>query len=291
MAPGIRLRDPQGSNLVKRLLAHELFHNWNGGIIVVRQPEILHYWFSEGFTNFYTRRLLYRAGLVSLEETLERLNDVLSRYMLSPARNVSNLGTLANFWKDKNVHELPYLRGDLVAIMTDHAIREASQGKQSLDDLMRDLLARAKEGRVVMDNKTLVATIGRYTSPVFAERIRKIIEYGETAELAADTFAPCLKLKTEHLGPFDLGFDFERSTRHRRVVGVRPGSRAHRAGLKDGHRMAGWDVQKDQIRREVVLVVVENDVPQTITYLPQGEQTDVPQFVSGKSPRACPEHL
>ncbi|MCJ7617326.1 MAG: hypothetical protein MUO43_12405 [Desulfobacterales bacterium] len=66
---------------LKYLFAHELFHTWNTGKLGVRQnPEQLIYWFSEGFTGYYARLLLLRAGLITIEEYVSDYNDKLIRY-------------------------------------------------------------------------------------------------------------------------------------------------------------------------------------------------------------------
>ncbi|MEM6806882.1 MAG: hypothetical protein AAF696_36110, partial [Bacteroidota bacterium] len=50
---------------VKYLFFHELLHHWIGHKIQNRDEE-LQYWFSEGFTDYYTYKLMYRNGVISL---------------------------------------------------------------------------------------------------------------------------------------------------------------------------------------------------------------------------------
>ncbi len=51
----------------KFLPAHEMFHYWNAGKLGEIREETP-YWFTEGFTDYYARLLLLRAGLISSEE-------------------------------------------------------------------------------------------------------------------------------------------------------------------------------------------------------------------------------
>jgi len=44
------------------LLAHEYFHAWNNGQLGAQAPDRSTAWLSEGFTDFYTKRLLLRTG-------------------------------------------------------------------------------------------------------------------------------------------------------------------------------------------------------------------------------------
>lgn len=278
MAPGLRLQEREAALMVLHLLAHELFHHWNGATIVVDQPELLHYWFSEGFTNHYTRKLLLRGGLIDEEEFLRNLNETLARYTFSPVRDAPNRRILEGFWRDPDLHDLPYLRGDVVALLVDHRIRTRSKGRRSLDDLMRALLLRARRERRAVDNRELFELIAEYTSAGFAARVREIIVDGEPVQLSPGSYAPCMRLVTEQLGPFDLGFDFAGSRIQRRVQGVRRGSRAFRAGLRDGQKLMGWSVASGKFFQEVELVVRGRGGVKTITYLPQGAPRPVPQF-------------
>jgi predicted metalloprotease with PDZ domain len=100
---------------VPHLLAHEMFHHWNGGITSMEEPEQLVYWFSEGFTEFFARRILHRAGIGGTDELARSLNSALKDYYLSPVRDEPGERIRQDFWKDRDVEKLPYLRGDLVA--------------------------------------------------------------------------------------------------------------------------------------------------------------------------------
>ena len=264
---------------IKNLLAHELFHNWNGSKIFLGDTAERGYWFSEGFTNFYTRRLLFRAGLYSLDEYMEDLNEALATYMLSPVRNEPNERIKADFWNDGDVHKLPYLRGDMAAFLIDHEIRRSSSGAKSLDDLMKELLGRATAEGGPVDNDKLLGLIEEFTSPAFTAGIRKIVIDGETAALPLDLLEPCLEMSMEPMGPFDLGFDFEASKEEKIVTGVKEGSSAFQAGLRDGQRLRGWSVHGSRPDREVELKIQDGEEGErTISYLPQGEPIDVPQL-------------
>lgn len=268
---------------IKNLLAHELFHNWNGSRIFLGDTGPLGYWFSEGFTTFYTRRLLFRAGLYSMDEYLEDLNEALADYMLNPARNEPNERIKADFWNDGDVHKLPYLRGDMAAFLIDHEIRRSSSGAKSLDDLMKELLTRVTAEDGPVDNDKLLGLIEEFTSPPFTAGIRKIVLDGETAALPLDLLEPCLEMTIEPMGPFDLGFDFEASKEEKIVIGVEEGSSAFRAGLRDGQRLKGWSVHGSRPDREVELKIEDGEGERMISYFPQGEPIHVPRLSLGES--------
>ena len=87
MQPGARLdRGPDGGMSVTWLLAHEMFHEWNGNTIRLTHPERRGYWFSEGFTDFYARRLLARNGLLDEEAFVASWNRRLAEFATHPER-------------------------------------------------------------------------------------------------------------------------------------------------------------------------------------------------------------
>ena len=270
------------------LFAHELFHNWNGRVI---QPEVDdgEKWFTEGFTSFYARRLAYRAGLTTLERYRADLDTEIRNYMLSPARNASRASADEAghaFWQNSDAEQSSYTRGDLVAAVLDVEIRRVSHGRRSLDDVMRDLLAAAKAGsKVTADN--LLARFARETSPAFAERLRGVIERGETIEIDPELYAPCFHGVLRDLPRFDLGFDFQRSQKAGRVTGLREGSSAAAAGLREGDELVGWSFYNDQVDQTVKMQIKRGTAEQTVAYAPAGEPVRMVVFERGDE-RTCP---
>ena len=267
------------------VLAHEMFHQWNGRVIGREEPEQLVYWFSEGFTNFYARRLLYRGGLTDLDGYLDDLNRRLAAYAGSPVREAPNQRVLEAFWSDRDVRDLPYLRGDLVAMRVDHAIRRRTAGRSSLDDLMRQLVAEARRSGQKVSTELLLERIAARAGPETADAVRRTVVDGAPLEVEPDTFAPCLELSRVPSQRFDLGFDFDRSMQAKRVCGVRPGSAAERAGLRDGLPLEGWSVYRGDLEREAVLQVVVDGEPRTLSYRPVTEGGQVPRFSLADSAR------
>lgn len=281
MLPDASLDPEAGGREVLRVLAHETFHEWNGLVIERRDPEELVYWFSEGATDFYARRLLYRAGWLDVDEYAASLNDMLAAYFQSPVRSEPNERILEDFWSSTEVQRLPYLRGDLVALLVDGAIRRASGGARSLDDLMRELVREAREDGQRIDTELLLGKIASHADAETAERVRAIVVSGAEPRLDEDLLAPCLELERVDMGGFDPGFDVSASTRERVVQGVAPGSAAWRAGLRDGIELAGWSVYYGEPTREIVLQVRDPEGEREVRFLPQGPPISTPQFAVG----------
>jgi predicted metalloprotease with PDZ domain len=88
---------------IDTLLAHEHFHSWCGQTIEPDPPEQDAYWFTEGFTTFYTSRLLYRAGMLNLADYAASLDRDLVAYTASSARELPNANIGAGFWTLRGV--------------------------------------------------------------------------------------------------------------------------------------------------------------------------------------------
>jgi len=249
-------------------------HNWCGRATPAEQPERLVYWFSEGFTEFLTRRLLLRAGLSDAEGYARSLQDSVRGYLANPHCRAPNAKIDAEFWTSREVGELPYRRGDLVAALLDHAIRAKSAGAQSLDDFAREAVRLGRGGEKV-STPVLLERIGRWTDPGFAERVRAIVEDGAPLELPPDLFAPCLAITTVEEPGLELGFDLDASIANGTLTAVQPASAAERAGLRDGQKLASISYER-RVDRPVRLEVIDQGERRTVEFLPHGALRALP---------------
>lgn len=167
----------------KFLLAHEMFHSWNA----VKLGEIRQdppYWFTEGFTDYYARLLLLRAGLITTEEYSRDLDSLYHEYLGSPVLHVTGKRAREQFFEDPYLQRLAYLRGDFLALRWDQRIRKRSGGKESLDSAMRGLFQQAKRKEVVLTDDFLGSYFSSYLGPDGPEEVEKYIADGETIPVA-----------------------------------------------------------------------------------------------------------
>ncbi len=271
LLPGASLSLERASGMsLPWLLAHEMFHAWNGNTIRLAEPERVAYWFSEGFTDFYARRLLERAGFLTADEYLDSWNERLRAYASNPARNAPAARIQEAFWSDRDVGRVPYERGDLVALQVDHAIRKTSAGARSLDDLMRALVRQARQSQERLSNEDLLAAIAQASDAATAASVRRSVIEGQDVELPRDAAGPGLILEPIDVAVFDLGFDQARSIEAGEVIGLRPGSAAERAGLREGLRLSGWSVTFGRTDIPARLQVGQGGDQREIAFLPVG---------------------
>jgi len=141
------------------LVAHEIFHAWNGKRIrpavlgpfdYTRESYTRELWVVEGLTTYYTDVILRRAGIISPQRYLEKQGEQVTRLMGIPGRLVQPLedasfDTWIKFYRpdanSPNATISYYHKGALVGLLLDLEIRRATGNARSLDDVMRALWA------------------------------------------------------------------------------------------------------------------------------------------------------
>jgi len=210
------LADARGYQAWLSFIAHEYFHLFNvkrirpvalGPFDYDRENTTSMLWFSEGGTVYYEYVLLNRAGLMSREEVLDRLGETIADYENAPGRRhqpaaLSSFDTWTGFF-GRNEHAANttisyYDIGCGLALLLDLRIRDASNGRSSLDEVMR----------------TLYRTFHQEKKRGFTDReFRDVCEraagvpLGEIFDVYARTVEPWDYAK--YLTPAGLGIDLE----------------------------------------------------------------------------------
>ncbi|MEE8294783.1 MAG: hypothetical protein V3R64_03650 [Sphingomonadales bacterium] len=172
------------------LLSHELLHHWISGMLRLEGPEEQGYWFSEGFTNYYSRLLRLRGGQMTLPEYVEDYNKAIADYYMSPARNETLADVEAKFWTDQNTGKLPYLRGDILAHNWNAGIKDDRDGT-NLDTAMKELL---KSRRQTAEEITLVEldrVIERHLERSIMPDVENYLVAGNTIDLDPTALSAC----------------------------------------------------------------------------------------------------
>jgi len=196
--------------------AHEFFHTWN--LLAIKpseyrdidyrtQPPISSLWFSEGLTIFYADRLLRRAGIPLQDSTpTAHLERLLSRYLFNPAYQRFSAEAISRVAYNAEPGALgdysagPHLHGEVLGTMLDFVIRDATQGRRSMDDVMRVLFDRSATSR--MDGRAIEQAVedvcGCDVTPFFDAYVRNAtpLDYNRYLALqglrASVTWAPAV---------------------------------------------------------------------------------------------------
>jgi predicted metalloprotease with PDZ domain len=150
------------------LASHEYFHTWN--VKRLRPAELGPFdyeienttralWVAEGITEYYGVLMVRRAGLSSDEEYLgtgkeaarDSLSDLIHTLQTTPGRLEHSVAEASfDAWiklyrpdeNSKNTSISYYVKGAVIAWLLDARIRRETQGRKSLDDVMRRAFER-----------------------------------------------------------------------------------------------------------------------------------------------------
>lgn len=162
------------------LVSHEHFHVWNvkrlrpvelGPFDYENEVHTENLWIAEGFTAYYDKLQVARAGFMTTDEYLDELSKEIETLQTTPGRLVQS-AEMASFdaWikayrPDENSANTAisyYTKGSMIAFVLDAAIRRATGGARSLDDVMRLAYERYSGARGFTSKQFLdvVATVG-----------------------------------------------------------------------------------------------------------------------------------
>ncbi|HEX6279151.1 MAG TPA: hypothetical protein VFZ49_03960 [Pyrinomonadaceae bacterium] len=263
------------------LLGHEYAHNWIPGKLgKMPDPEQNLYWFSEGFTEFYTYRLLHRGGLLTDAEFVAAYNDIIREYYMSPVRGEPNDRIITEFWTKNDVRRLPYLRGLMFATNLGAQIKHSSGGKASIDDVILELYATAKIKKEPLSFESLAAAFAKHLGVDAMPDIKRHIIDGEPIVPQPDALGSIATQEIAKFPVFELGFDFERFGKDRVAVDVDPNSSAYAAGLRNGQRRnGGASFSWGDTTKEIELKVKDDKGEKTIRFLPVArKRLEIPQY-------------
>ena len=276
--------------------AHEFFHAWNvkrirpaelGPFDYSRPVRTLNLWISEGITDYYTRLILVRAGLDSVPGFLRGVATAIAAHRRNPGRlTISPERSSWTTWDGPQANGGEaisyYLQGDVLGLLLDVAIRDSTDGRASLDDVMRHLFDHFAGERGFTSEDALNA-VNTVSGRDFHDFWRRYVS--GTAEIPWDEALRAVGWRVEFtpvrlpdtrlalLRPAGYGG-------YLRVV-VPPGSAAARAGVRSGDELvsvngrsigAGADLTAatralavgDQIRVRIVRAGVERDLAWTV---------------------------
>jgi predicted metalloprotease with PDZ domain len=233
--------------------AHEFFHLWNVKRIRPQSLEPVDYtkenytralWFSEGVTNTVQDYMLIRTGILDEKQYLNRLAGHIEQLQRRPAHLTQSAEEASlDAWLEKYpAYASPersisyYNKGELLGVVLDLAMRDASHGTACLRDVLRWMNREyAQQGKFFPDSGGVLEA-AEAVSHVDLKTFFQNYVSGRT-EIPWDDFFKTVGLKivrSTSISP-DLGFEAARIFDAPPVViSVRTDSAAQRAGLITG---------------------------------------------------------
>jgi predicted metalloprotease with PDZ domain len=297
-------RDTPLDPLVVTLL-HEYFHNWNPLKILGSRDdddEIRLSWFVEGFTDYYARKLGLRSGLITLDAFVSLWNEVLAAYTVSSAKTLRNEDTIADFWSNKDVMQLPYQRGAIFAAFLNYEWHEHGVGMDQFMLALRDEVKSEWKKRPKEDKAEILGRFQKVANRLGVDLhsyCDRFIETGEALTLPENAFGGCIRVETNEVPIFDIGFDAQKTAVSGVFSNVDLKGLAYAAGLRDGmkrleHLSGSWG----NINIPVSFRVLDLDGNErVISYLPLSQnrvmqqRLVIPEGLSSEQLSKCAENV
>jgi len=263
------------------LLAHEYFHSWNARQLgrfadEEGQKESEAYWLSEGFTDFYARRMMLRSGIWTPDQFVGNWNEMLRAYAASPHRAVGNAAAAAKFWSgDYAAEKIPYQRGALLAALWDRQLQARRLG--DLDTVLRaqrDRVRGLAGEKMPLLTTAFVAQMQRAGLDIRAD-VARYVDRGEPVLLPENAFGECARVVTSDVPVFERGWDPDKTAAAGNILtGVDPASNAYAAGLRNGmkilRRIAG---EPGNSAIDYVVEVDDQGIKRSFTFRPAARKT------------------
>jgi predicted metalloprotease with PDZ domain len=240
--------------------AHEFFHTWNVKRIRPQALEPVDYtkemwtrslWFAEGVTNTYGNYTLVRTGLWSAAQFYGNLAAQIGELESRPAHNWQSAeqSSLDAWFEKYPLYNRPeesvsyYNKGQLLGVALDILIRDSTDNRASLDDVLRLLNEEyAKRGRFYNESDDLRAAVEeaiRRKAPTVNADFKDFFSryVAGTDEIPFADFLGRAGLSLRDTGQRRAAFGFTVSRGAggaNTIASVEPGSTAAQAGVQDG---------------------------------------------------------
>jgi len=206
---------------VMNIAAHEFFHVVTplsihseeiGNFDYMNPKMSKHLWLYEGVTEYFATHVQVNQKLITEEEYLDKIKEYIAgsrAYNDSLPFTVMSKGALDKY---KNEYNNVYSKGALIGMMLDIRLRELSDGKYGVRNLLRDLSKEYGKNKSFNDEE-LFDNITKLTYPEIREFFSKYVEGAEplpleeTFKKVGINYASEGSERRQTLGRFTIGFD------------------------------------------------------------------------------------
>lgn len=243
------------------LVAHEYHHLWNvkrlrpvalGPFDYENENYTSNLWIAEGFTAYYENKFMLRAGFLSPDAFVGTLATAVSGVMNTPGAKVQSAAEASfDAWikyyrpneNSNNTSVSYYNKGEVIGLLMDLEIAQATKGSKSLDDVMKAMYFQCKttgKGYTDAEFKAMVEKIsGISFSPFWTKYVNgtDVIEYSKYFGYAG------IKVQNENEDkaiPY-LGIATRRTEGHILIAAVSRNSGAWIDGLNVGDEVISID--------------------------------------------------
>jgi predicted metalloprotease with PDZ domain len=244
-----------GTPILASITAHEIFHSWN--VKRLRPADLVPYrydqpqpttwlWVSEGITDYYADLALVRAGVIDSTTFLSLTTEKIDEVAAAPTVALEDASLSAWIQPTDGTASIYYPQGSLAGLLLDIMIRDGSDNRASLDDVLRALYQRTfKAGRGFSGEewwKTVAEFAGQGDFAPFAKKYvdgREPFPWARVAPLAGIRFV------ADSVWEPRIGVGTATMEGNEVVTNVVPGSSAAEAGVQPGdHLISIGEIKK-----------------------------------------------
>ncbi|OWP63477.1 peptidase M61 [Hymenobacter amundsenii] len=228
------------------MLAPLNIHSREIGDFDFRSPKMSqHLWLYEGVTEYVAQQVQVQAGLITPAEFQDRMKQKIDKAdTYGPAVSFTEMSRRILEPPYKDMYENVYNKGALLGLLLDIRLRELSQGRQTLRDVL--LALREKYGPTrSFDDDALIPEIVALTNPEIGTFFRRYVQGAEPLPLAEYlgkigwVYQPTAQSRIKAFG--NLGFAYDQSLNQFRAAQTQPERNAF--GLAEGDVIVAVDGQ------------------------------------------------
>ncbi|MFQ6113944.1 MAG: M61 family metallopeptidase [bacterium] len=283
-----------------QVTAHEFFHVWNvkrihpkvlGPFDYTKEAHTTALWFCEGVTSYYETLTLVRTKIWSTQKFIDKIERQIELLQETPDRHITSAERASwSIWERGYGHSGVsfYNKGQILGLLIDLKIRQATKNRFSLDDVMRFMnwwFAKENAGFEPGDIERAISAISQTD---FSEFFDKYVS--GTMELPYKKILAYAGLNIEIQGTWipSIG-DFYFVGPRNRVVTVKANSPVEEAGLRRRDLILSIDGKDISRFSQVTELVKTKEVGSQLTLkvLRDGVELSLPVEVGKKEKTIC----
>lgn len=229
------------------LYSHEFFHAWN--VKRLRPADLVPYryddaqqttwlWVSEGITDYYGALALVRGGVNDSTGFFDFIADEVSSIASAPPTALSDASLNAWIGSTDGSGGLYYPKGGFVGFLLDIMIRDASDNRRSLDNVMRNVYNQTyKRGRGFTPADWWGEISRAANGKSFADFARRYVDGRQQIPIDSLLSLAALRVKTDTLREPRLGVSTATDSTGITISQIAPTGAGAAAGLRVGDRL------------------------------------------------------
>jgi predicted metalloprotease with PDZ domain len=233
-----------GTPVIMSIYAHEIFHSWN--VKRLRPADLYPYrydqpqpttllWVSEGITDYYADLAEVRGGVINAPGFYSATGEKISELEALAPTSLEDASLSTWIHPRDGTEYIYYPKGSLAGFLVDIMIRDASNNRQSLDNVLRDLYtADYKNDRGFTSDEWWAAVSRAAGGKSFADFYTRYIDGRDPFPYDAVLPLAGLRLVRDTINEPRVGIGTIQDSSGVHVTQVVAGSSAEAAGVQPG---------------------------------------------------------